>query len=52
MTSSESDETTSSGDETPDRKHCETLDLETRTREEEWGEEAFRDAGEATFGSQ
>ena len=25
-------------------------DLETLTRDEEWGEEAFRDAGEATFG--
>ena len=25
-------------------------ELETLTREEEWGEEAFRDAGEATFG--
>ena len=25
-------------------------DLETVTRGEEWGEEAFRDAGEATFG--
>ncbi|PSQ37247.1 AbrB/MazE/SpoVT family DNA-binding domain-containing protein [Halobacteriales archaeon QS_9_70_65] len=24
--------------------------LETLTRDEEWGEEAFRDAGEATFG--
>ena len=24
-------------------------DLETLTRDEEWGEEAFRDAGEATF---
>lgn len=25
-------------------------ELETVTREEGWGEEAFRDAGEATFG--
>ena len=25
-------------------------DLETLTRDEEWGSEAFRDAGEATFG--
>lgn len=25
-------------------------ELETLTREEEWGEEAFRDAGESTFG--
>jgi len=25
-------------------------DLETLTRGEEWGDEAFRDAGEATFG--
>lgn len=25
-------------------------ELETLTRGEEWGEEAFRDAGEATFG--
>lgn len=25
-------------------------DLETLTRGEEWGEEAFRDAGDATFG--
>lgn len=25
-------------------------ELETLTRDEEWGEEAFRDAGEATFG--
>lgn len=25
-------------------------DLETLTRDEEWGPEAFRDAGEATFG--
>lgn len=28
------------------------IDLETLTRDERWGEEAFRDAGEATFGSQ
>ncbi|SDR31886.1 AbrB/MazE/SpoVT family DNA-binding domain-containing protein [Natronobacterium texcoconense] len=25
-------------------------ELETLTRDEEWGEEAFRDAGDATFG--
>jgi AbrB family looped-hinge helix DNA binding protein len=25
-------------------------ELETLTRDEEWGDEAFRDAGEATFG--
>jgi AbrB family looped-hinge helix DNA binding protein len=25
-------------------------ELETLSRDEEWGEEAFRDAGEATFG--
>lgn len=25
-------------------------ELETLTRDEEWGEEAFRDAGEGTFG--
>lgn len=25
-------------------------DLETLTRDEEWGSEAFRDAGDATFG--
>ncbi|WP_254861819.1 AbrB/MazE/SpoVT family DNA-binding domain-containing protein [Halovivax gelatinilyticus] len=25
-------------------------ELETLTRESEWGEEAFRDAGDATFG--
>jgi len=25
-------------------------ELETLTRDEDWGEEAFRDAGEATFG--
>ncbi|ELY85254.1 AbrB/MazE/SpoVT family DNA-binding domain-containing protein [Natrinema altunense] len=27
-------------------------DLETLTRGEEWGDEAFRDAGDATFGGQ
>jgi bifunctional DNA-binding transcriptional regulator/antitoxin component of YhaV-PrlF toxin-antitoxin module len=27
-------------------------ELETLTRDEEWGDEAFRDAGEATFGYQ
>lgn len=27
-------------------------ELETLTRDEEWGPEAFRDAGEATFGGQ
>jgi hypothetical protein len=49
MTDSESDETTSSDDETPDCKHCETLDLESLTRGDEWNEEAFRDAGDTTF---
>jgi hypothetical protein len=45
------DSTTNSDDETADCKQNESAELETLTREDNWGKEAFRDAGEATFGS-
>jgi len=47
MTNSEPD----SNDETTDGERCECVELETLTRGEAWDESAFRDAGEATFGS-
>lgn len=48
MTDSESDSTADSpdGDGTVD---CDPDRLETLTRDEPWGPEAFRDAGDATF---
>lgn len=44
--------TANSNDETTDCEQCENIELETLTRDGEWGNEAFRDAGEATFGGQ
>ena len=38
-------------DTDPDDFDTDALELETVTRNEGWGPEAFRDAGEATFGS-
>lgn len=50
MTDSESETTPDSSDETANHDR-ERIDLETLRRDEEWSDEAFRDAGEATFGS-
>jgi hypothetical protein len=49
MTDSASDSTEAHDERTDEGR--ETPELETLARDEEWGDEAFRDAGEATFRS-
>lgn len=39
-----------SADESDSDRYDEITELETVTRDEKWGGEAFRDAGGATFG--
>ncbi|WP_162224125.1 hypothetical protein [Halorussus salinus] len=40
-----------SSDETENDEQREARELETVTREGDWGSETFRDAGEVTFGN-